>query len=414
MTRHTLFSLLFLASLVVFEACVEFKDAGLYSVPAPLDTRPSIGGFYALNIFGDFLGDENWHSEYEQCLSVKNSMAFAHEGAGGLHLRWNRQGDGCAWTGMGFGWNGWAPKDMSQIASETAISFYVKSPEGQQKSLPWAVALEDYSGRQAFAGVFPSTIQGGVISDTAWTQVIIPMRNFDYRENDFDLSIVKQFMIQFEASGEIYLDDIRLIPYEAGKAREALAPLQKDANIRIDGLANDEVWILSDSIHIGPHLLRMAADSNFLYLHAHIADQTPLQNIQEGKDIWNGDAIEIALSTNPDADPTRRFLLMSDHHLGIRVSNQPKVWNWQGQRPVEDCKLEIIASENHYMLEAAIPWKSLSTSPLGLGSYSLELAIDLGDESGTRQEQMRWNSSGMEGFHQNPSLWGKLTLEQQP
>lgn len=413
MTRNPLFALLFLCSILVLEACVEFKDAGLYSIPAPTDSRPSIGGFYALTIFSDYLGDENWHSEYEQCLSVGNSSQFAHQGEGGLHLRWNRQGEGCAWTGMGFGWNGWAPKDMSQMASETAISFYVKSPKGEQKSLPWAVALEDYSGRQAFAGVFPSTIQGGVISDKEWTQVIIPLRNFDYRENDFDLSIVKQFMIQFEASGEIYLDDISLIPYEAGKAREAKAPLQQDAQIRIDGLASEATWMLSDSIHIGPHLLRIAADSSFLYLHADIADETPLQNIQEGKDIWNGDAIEIALSTNQEADPTRRFLLMSDQHLGIRVNDQPKVWNWQGQRALDACKIEVIAKNDRYALEAAIPWKSLSTTPLSSGSYALELAIDLGDQAGSRQEQMRWNSAGMEGFHQNPSLWGKLILEQQ-
>ena len=45
--------------------------------------------------------------------------------------------------------------------------------------------------------------------------------------------------------------------------------------------------------------------------------------------LWNGDAIEIAFSTNGAADPQRKFLLLSDQHIGINCGENPYLWNWK-------------------------------------------------------------------------------------
>ena len=44
-----------------------------------------------------------------------------------------------------------------------------------------------------------------------------------------------------------------------------------------------------------------------------------------------------------------------------------------------------------------------------LKKYNIEFAINKSSSDGLKREyQYRWNSSDMEGFNRNPSLWGDL------
>jgi hypothetical protein len=389
--------------------CAELYDTGLYAESAPIDNTPSIKNVYALNIFNDFLGDENWHSEFSQCLQVENKPEFAKSGGGGLRLWWDRQGEGCDWTGMGFGWSGWAPKDLSQIVNDAAISFYAKSDKGDVKGLPWALALEDYAGAQAYAGVFPACIQGGVITDK-WTEVIVPLSSFNYKENDFDQSIVKQMLIQFESAGEIIIDEIRLIPYEEGRKRYVDIPEVASSLIVIDGEKSINEWDSNEGLKVKDDQVLLSYSSEYLFVFATIQDDSPMQNSKNDADIWNGDCIEIAIATNADSDPTRKFLLFSDQHFGIKIAKQKQVWNWKTQKEISGTSVEINSTASGYAVEARIPWAELGGQPASNREYSFEVAIDRGDQSGARQVQDRWNSRFQEGFHTNPSLWGTASL----
>jgi hypothetical protein len=86
----------------------------------------------------------------------------------------------------------------------------VKSVKGSFSNLPVAFAIEDYTGVQSYYG-FNSSLASGLFNDQTWTTVTIPLKNFPFERNDADLGKVKQFMIQLEGDGDIYLDDIRIV-----------------------------------------------------------------------------------------------------------------------------------------------------------------------------------------------------------
>jgi hypothetical protein len=54
----------------------------------------------------------------------------------------------------------------------------------------------------------------GGFNDSQWTQLVLPLRAFPFRENDADNSKIKQLIIQLEGDGDIYLDRIRIIPWK--------------------------------------------------------------------------------------------------------------------------------------------------------------------------------------------------------
>jgi hypothetical protein len=397
-------------TLLLASSCVEVKHAELYQVPAPAQEVAGIENFYALQIFTDFMNDENWHTEFPQCLTVENKAEFAKGDGGGLKLTWNRQAAGCIWVGMGFGWSGWVPKDISQITDRAAISFYARSTAGNLKSIPWALALEDYSGAQAYAGVFPATIQGGVITETGWTQIIVPLSSFDYRENDFDLTLVKQMIIQFEAEGELIIDQIEVIPYTKGKKQKAhIAQISSDISFD-QAFASTQPWLQTDPITIEQHSIALASNDRFLFISATIVDDSPLQNKHTETNIWNGDCLELAWASNADADPYRKFLLRSDHHIGIKLSAAPEVWNWRTAAPIANAQTQVSIEGDRVRIQAAIPLEEIGGVREPNRNYAFEIAIDQGDETGIRNAQYRWNSVYREGFHTNPTLWGAATI----
>ena len=205
--------LLFLATQITFVtaqkvAFVQVKTQNLYEVTTP-ERDDDINGFTDLVIFGDDLDNSVWASPEKQCVTLQKETVQTHSGKGALHVKWDKVTGGCKWIGIGFGWNNWQPKDMTDVA-DAAIQLQVRAVKGSFSNLPVAFAIEDYSGVQSYFG-FNSTLVQGNFTDAAWQTVTIPLRNFPFERNDADLSKVKQFMIQLEGDGDIYLDDIRIV-----------------------------------------------------------------------------------------------------------------------------------------------------------------------------------------------------------
>ena len=63
-------------------------------------------------------------------------------------------------------------------------------------------------------------------------------------------------------------------------------------------------------------------------------------------------------------------------------------------------------------LELLIPFEDLEIDGFDASKkYNIEFAINKSSSDGLKREyQYRWNSSDMEGFNRNPSLWGDLIL----
>jgi len=392
--------------MLMLEACSVFKPNRFYDEAADDAGRANIAGFEALSIYSDQLSSENWHTPEPAALQVKAESNTVYSGSQAISIEWNKQATTINWLGMGFGWLNWSGKNFEAITDKAALSFRVKSKKGVLNGLPWAIGFEDFSGAQAWTGVTPNFVKEGSIRDDAWSEIAIPLSNFPFEARGVEVSNIKQMIVQFESSGKVWIDEVKLVPYTAKRRSRyefntAKAPVI-DGNIGYNEwsgnpveLANGRVYVYWDDVN--------------LYAALMTEDETPGVNTQSGKDIWNGDALEIAFSSLSNSNPKRSFLFPEDCHIGISMGEANQVYNWAKDQAVDGVVVKKSFSGNRFSCEMAIPWAALNIKPLELDQpYDFEIAIDMSGPSGKRGVQYRWNSIEKEGFHQNPSLWGTI------
>lgn len=387
-----------------------FKKQGLYDE----DTRKvkkSIRDFTALDLYTDGLSDEIWKTNVTACIAMKQGFDRPKNGSSYLSIQWDKVAGGCSWIGMGIGWDGWSGKNLSAIYDTAAIQLYVRSTSVPIYNLPLALGIEDHSNQQVWIGFSAGFIENGVITKE-WTKITIPLQLFNFEDENFDGSNVKQLIIQFEASGNIEVDAIEMVPY-AGKLRNEIVATKKSANLKIDGSVASNEWQASTFSTINKkHQVAIQYDANNLYLAFNINDASPLINIKQGKNIWDGDALEIAFGSNPSANPKRKFYLLSDVQIGIRMNENPIIWNWKTNTPIENGHVKTTKTDKGYLVEIQLPIQQICGKELNASAiYGFEIGIDQGDEKGKRTHQDRWNNPSADGFNTNPSLWGQLKLD---
>lgn len=377
-----------------------FKKIGLYDEePA---SSASIKGFTQLSIFDNDLSDEVWWTKNNSCIQVNLNKD------GVLNVGWNKDRDGCDWVGMGFGWDAWSSKDIGYIKDTIAIELEVRSAGKPFSNIPWAFCIEDYVGKQAWLGYSKSFLLGSEINSN-WTKVQLPLGLFPIEENDVDLTNVKQMMVQMFAAGQIEINSIKIVPFSKKLKAEKMV-LQALKSPVIDGNLNDwksEFTAISDNSEFA---LNYRQDT--LFVAVKVNDDTPFINDKKDGELWNGDAVEIAFSTNASADVKRKFFLLSDQHFGVNCGKQPYVWDWKENRKIDllECKTKL--SDGGYELEMAIPFKSLFNATISSETkLGFEIAIDKSGSNSLREKQIRWNSPDVEGFHLSPSKWGVLIIE---
>lgn len=379
-----------------------FKRVGLYD-EYELDERPNIRGFDQLDLYADNFSDEVWSSKNQDCIVLTQEE---DENDIFLKLKWNKDHPDCDWVGFGFGWDFWAGKDMIDIIDTAAIQLTVRSVGKDMGNLPWAMGFEDYAGGQAWIGFSSKFIENKVITKE-WSKVTIPLGLFPFEQRDCDVSNIKQMLFQVFAEDDLEINDIKIVPF-SGKLKKEIASqnIQDSGKRVIDGSMDD--WLSSEFEGFGEgHAFSLAHNDKSLFIAVKINDKTPRMNSQRGADLWKGDAVEFAFSTNPTADPKRTSFLLSDYHFGLNLGANPYLWNWSEDKQSTDEK--FVVSEGGNFVEVEIPLASLLYSDVkSIESLSFEIAVDASDSGETRLSQQRWNSDGSEGFHVNPSLWGKL------
>jgi hypothetical protein len=386
----------------VFGKKFGLKKTGLYD--NELEDDLNVRGFTKLTIFENDLTDEFWTSGGKTCI---NGALATTDGRSYLKLNWNKDLDGCDWVGMGFGWDGWTGKDMGYVIDTLAIELVVRSTGKSFTNIPWAFCFEDYGGKQAWLGYNKSFLMSNEIT-TAWTRVEIPLSLFPFAENEVDLTSIKQLMIQVFAEGVIEIQHIRLIPFSK-KLKKEVHAVHLSLLPKIDGALTD--WNTSFSTFGSGHQFSVGYSADSLYLAIKVMDASPRNNGQTGNNLWNGDAIEIAFSTNVNADPKRKFLLLSDQHIGINSGKNTYLWDWKEDTSIESINYKIKSNETGYLVEMAIPFKALYQLSLVKGlQLDFEIAVDLSSTS-VRDSQERWNSSYSEGFNITPQKWGILIFD---
>ena len=392
--------------LLLFTSCVTVKDLSLYESEVPFDDTKQVNGFQLTEIFTDDITSEIWFTPSPACLTVTSERKEVFAGTGAMKFTWNKQAGGCPWLGLGIGWANWSGKDLASIENSAAISFKVKTQEGSMKGLPWAMALEDYAGTQAWIGVTSGYVEGGIV-DTAWRTVTIPLVDFQFEGWNLDAGTIKQLLIQFESNGTVFVDEFKIISFTP-KASNTLV------------VTNSYGWVNDGFIEGGQFVAQANMDGSVIYLNwnekelyigGEIEDVSPCRNMQNGRDIWNGDAIEIAFSSETGISDKRMMFYEGDRHIGIKMGGNFDVYDWSREKNIQ-AQISVKPLQNKYVFECVIPWTELGVSPWKNNStYNIEFAIDGATTEDTRAFQKRWNSLNNENFNTNPSLWGKLKVE---
>jgi len=400
------FLLLFTACCLLF-SCANLKTNHLFDyTDSPGD---SSAPFYASSeIYHDFLTSEAWFTNNYNCLNVTAIKEARYKGDYGLHVVWDRQLAGCPWLGLGFGWDNWNGKDLSEIKNVAAIEFWIRTVEGKMNNLPWAIGLEDFNGAQAWLGMTPNSILAEYI-DTSWTRIVLPLSEFNWDEQNADPTLIKQIIFNMEASGEIYMDEVSIVPYEGGFRKRAYIPLLSQNDFKPDGLKNDSIW-KTKPLHFGKNIVHLALIDSFFCVALEVLDESPLQNANNGDKSWDGDAFEIVFSTDDKASPRRIRYLSSDQHIGFALGNEISVWDWRKHTPLKKTVTTAVKTENGYVFEAMISLNELDVEffvPNIL--YGLDMAVDHGDLTG-RKIQERWNDHSDNGQFDNPFMWGEMNF----
>lgn len=374
---------------VVFAA-----DQGMYAMANPDNDYEQIAGFSSLVILDGAAGEELWSDSKKGCMRLKLNSDTTYT------IGWDKPGGGCNWVGMGVGWDMWSGKNLAPLLDSAAIELKVKLPAGARaaKTLPLAFGLEDYSNRQAWMGMSARWVIDGPIGNQ-YAHIRLPLQEFNWDEQKADASNVKQLIIQFEAAGEFVLRHIRIVRH-AGTSR-------KQAAVADGGSFKHIPWQA-----VGNDSMRLRWDDQHLHIEALLADTELPENGQTGANLWNGDALEVALAAQPELSsrPRGRFLF-SDIHLGIGLGEKAEAMDFRTQQPVPVQREMTALPGGGYRVIASIRWSDLAREPWRLpGRYLLEMARDQGDARG-RREQFRWNSADQEGFHQSPSIWGELLVK---
>ena len=388
----------------MFNACIQLADNQLY-----IETEPEEKVFYsASEIYSDYFTSEAWITEGTDCVSIEATQKSAYRGALGLHLKWDKTSEGCPWLGLGFGWDNWTGKDLSKIKNNAAVEFYVKMPEGERALLPWAIGLEDFTGAQAWLGMQQEAVKAESITEE-WTRIELPLSEFNWIEQEADASNIKQIIFQFEADGEIFIDEISIVPYLGGfRERANVYTLPVEDKMVIDGKPGDAIWN-TEALMIEGDQIHLAIQNNQLLVAARVNDSNPAQNSQTGDKIYDGDALELAFSTVTDINPKRPYLLSSDVHIGFAIGDVITAWDWRKKAPVKAFEAAKTITDSGYIFEAVIDLKALDISLKQEALYGLEIAIDRGDLN-KRYKQSRWNSKNNADFHKSPALWGEMYL----
>mgnify|MGYP000915943200 CR=1 FL=1 len=147
-----------------------------------------------------------------------------------------------------------------------------------------------------------------------------------------------------------------------------------------------------------------------LYLMATVNDPTPRMNNHKGDGIWSADGLEMFIGW--EKPEQSGGLIFSDRQLLLsagQVDGQSQYYlaNSPKQEPLQLVSLPG-ADGKSYILEAAIPWKSLGITPKEGMQLKFDLGVDDSTDGNGRRCQLMW--SGTDRNSGDRGAWGSAVL----
>jgi len=235
--------LVFIVFALVFITCdsIKFKEQALYDKYELPDSREESEYVF----FSEGTGTM-WNSLFN-CGNFEVSNTVAYEGKSSIKVDWNKAK--CEWIGFGNSFNNWQPIDLSKLRFKKALSFYVRTQEKTANAIPIVANLEDFSGGGSYYFIDAGKYLNGLVMDTTWKQIIVPLWHFPIIEEEVDINSIKQMKFQLEGGGSFFLDEIKIIDYskeEYDKMRAGVELMRPKGNanqtVYRKGNFEEDVW----------------------------------------------------------------------------------------------------------------------------------------------------------------------------
>ncbi len=211
--------------------------------------------------------------------------------------------------------------------------------------------------------------------------------------------------------------------------RTTLAPITvNDTNkpIRIDGFLVDwpvtRMILLNQKTQVTSGILNwkskddfsgrifLTYDDQYLYLSAIVQNTSGVVNNNSGMSLWDGDCIELFLSTDSSSDEHNR-ISKGDYHIGFTPGTgggNARMFCFNKEQTIGGGRVSARPTGHGYILEACIPLTFFEGLQIGPGKTTrFNLALD-GGGSGSGNRKLQVDLTGNPESWQNPSLWGSI------
>ena len=171
--------------------------------------KPAVAS-YPLTLFDDaFINDNGWGIFEDHCQNFRLTEETSSEGSKSIHATWDQDKEECYRVYLGVSWNKWFRTDITDAVDDMLITLDLKSDVDLLQSQNIRFGFEDYERRTSFVTLASDFLPNGTFTTGEWQTVTIPVSALPAAPIDF--AIIKQMIIQMDKSGDVYIDNIRLV-----------------------------------------------------------------------------------------------------------------------------------------------------------------------------------------------------------
>jgi hypothetical protein len=138
---------------------------------------------------------------------IELSTNKSYEGTKSIHAKWNQDESANQIRQIGMNWEHWQAIAFPDSIQNYVLQFYINNPDKVNLN-NIKIGFESYNGKSVFMPTKPNYVSPS--SNTDWQLVSIPFSEYNFIEAGFDINRFKQLIIEFNNSGEVWLDEISL------------------------------------------------------------------------------------------------------------------------------------------------------------------------------------------------------------
>ena len=155
--------------------------------------------------------------------------------------------------------------------------------------------------------------------------------------------------------------------------------------------------------------IKLCYDATNLYVFVSVNGDKPI-NFNHGKDIWNGNALEILFGMDPNASKFEAAMGDKDYQIGLspgnpRVKIAPTSHDWTHANGDAASAMKVVVTAQGYQMEASIPWSHFAGfTPASGKTFAVDFALDEASGMGLSRDS-QWIMDGNVDYYHVPSQW---------